>query len=220
MGSLLSIGSLITTVDPRALGAAGKMPIMKTPRLSVVIPVYDEAGTLGSLHAELAAVARAHNLEVELIFVDDGSNDGSWQEVERLATEDRRVRGIRLRRNFGKAAALSAGFEVATGDVVFTMDGDLQDDPAEIPNFLAAAHANDWDVVSGWKQLRHDPWHKVIPSRVFNAMVRLLTGVRSTITIAVLNATVVKYSARWRFTGNCTVSCQSWRTPGVGRLEK
>ena len=178
MGSRPSIGSLITTVDPLTLGAAGKMPIMKTPRLSVVIPVYEEAETLGPLHAELAAVARAHNLEVEIILVDDGSNDGSWQEVERLATEDCRVRGLRLRRNFGKAAALSAGFEVASGDVVFTMDGDLQDDPAEIPNFLAAARANDWDVVSGWKQLRHDPWHKVFPSRVFNAMVGLLTGVR------------------------------------------
>ena len=220
MDSLLSIGSLITTVDPRALGAAGKMPIMKTPRLSVVIPVYDEAGTLGSLHAELAAVAQAHNLEVELIFVDDGSNDGSWQEVERLATEDRRVRGIRLRRNFGKAAALSAGFEVATGDVVFTMDGDLQDDPAEIPNFLAAARANDWDVVSGWKQLRHDPWHKVIPSRVFNAMVRLLTGVRLHDHNCGFKCYRCEVLSEVAFTGNCTVSCQSWRTPGVGRLEK
>jgi dolichol-phosphate mannosyltransferase len=146
--------------------------------ISVVIPVFDEAETLAKLHEELAAVAKTEGLNLQILFVDDGSTDGSWSEVERLSREDPRVEGIRLRRNFGKADALSAGFEAARGDIVFTMDADLQDDPAEMPKFLAAMRDQELDVVSGWKQVRHDPWHKVYPSRVFNALVGILTGVR------------------------------------------
>jgi dolichol-phosphate mannosyltransferase len=146
--------------------------------LSVVVPVYNEVDTLAKLHAELVEVTERKQLAWELIFVDDGSSDGSWAEIERLAREDVRVRGIRLRRNFGKAAALSSGFEAARGDVVFTLDADLQDDPKEIPNFLEAMAKQELDVVSGWKKTRHDPWHKVIPSRIFNAMIGQLTGVR------------------------------------------
>ena len=121
-------------------------------------------------------MVRGHGLELEIIFVDDGSKDGSWSEIDRLAARDSRVRGIRFRRNFGKAAAL-AGFEAARGEVVFTMDADQQDDPQEIPRFLAEMTTRNLDVVSGWKQVRHDPWHKVFPSRVFNGMVGFLTGV-------------------------------------------
>jgi dolichol-phosphate mannosyltransferase len=145
--------------------------------LSTVIPVYNEAESLAPLHAELDAVARGHGYQLEMIFVDDGSSDGSWREIERLAAEDSRVSGIRFRRNFGKAAALSAGFEAARGDLVLTLDADLQDDPAETPRFLEAIEQGS-DVVSGWKKVRHDPWHKVWPSRVFNWLVGVLTGVR------------------------------------------
>jgi len=151
--------------------------------LSAVIPVHNEVESLGGLCAELTEVARDHDYDLELIFVDDGSTDGSWQEIERLATSDQRVRGIRFRRNFGKAAALDAGFKAARGELVFTLDADLQDDPHEMPNFLRAMQAGGpggepLDVVSGWKQVRYDPWHKVWPSRVFNGMVSFLTGVR------------------------------------------
>jgi glycosyltransferase involved in cell wall biosynthesis len=144
--------------------------------LSIVIPVYNEADSLQPLHAELDEVARTAGLQLDVIFVDDGSTDGSWDVVRRLAAVDDRVRGIRFRRNFGKAAALSAGFRAAKGELIMTLDADLQDDPHEIPRFLAEMQKN-LDVVSGWKQVRHDPWHKVGPSRVFNWMVSSMTGV-------------------------------------------
>jgi dolichol-phosphate mannosyltransferase len=144
--------------------------------ISIVIPVFNERESLARLHAELGDVARANQYEMEIIFVDDGSTDGSWQEIEHLAQRDGRVQGIKFRRNFGKAAALSAGFKSASGDALFTMDADLQDDPAEIPRFLHAL-ADGFDLVSGWKKVRHDPWHKVGPSRVFNRLVGWLTGV-------------------------------------------
>lgn len=144
--------------------------------LTIVIPVFNEDQTLSRLRDELDEVAQREQLDLEIIFVDDGSTDRSWEEIESLVSRDKRIQGIRLRRNFGKAAALSAGFEAARGDLVFTMDADLQDDPHEIPKFLEAM-GRDLDVVSGWKKVRHDPWHKVIPSRVFNALVSRMTGV-------------------------------------------
>jgi len=146
--------------------------------LSAVIPVLNEEESLAALHAELVEVAVASGYDLEIIFIDDGSKDGSWQTIERLAQEDSRVRGIRFRRNFGKAAGLSAGFEEARGEFVFTLDADLQDDPHEIPRFLEAMNEHSLDVVSGWKKKRLDPWHKVGPSRVFNWLVGVLTGVR------------------------------------------
>jgi dolichol-phosphate mannosyltransferase len=145
--------------------------------LSAVIPLRDEQGSLEELHGELAAVAREHGYDLEIVLIDDGSTDDSWAVVERLAAQDPRVRGIRFRRNFGKAAALSAGFDAARGDLVITLDADLQDDPREIPRFLAEIDKG-LDCISGWKQVRHDPWHKVGPSRVFNWLVGALTGVK------------------------------------------
>jgi dolichol-phosphate mannosyltransferase len=145
--------------------------------LSVVIPVFDEQQSLALLHEELAEVAAEHGYELDVVLVDDGSTDGSWQAIRRLAAEDPRVRGIRFRRNFGKAAALSAGFRAAKGKLILTLDADLQDDPHEIPRFLAEIE-KDLDVVSGWKKVRHDPWHKVYPSRVFNWLVSWVTGVK------------------------------------------
>jgi glycosyltransferase involved in cell wall biosynthesis len=145
--------------------------------ISVVVPVHNEAESLPTLRDELdrafAALGRAD--DVEFLFIDDGSRDPSWGVIRRLAEADPRVRALRFRRNFGKAAALTAGFDVARGSIVFTLDGDLQDDPAEIPNLLAKLDEG-LHVVSGWKRTRHDPWHKVGPSRVFNWMVSSLTG--------------------------------------------
>ena len=156
--------------------------------LSVVIPVYNERDSLDQLFGELNAAASAENLELEIVFVDDGSKDGSWEVIRELAGKHPRVHGIRFRRNFGKAAALAAGFQHTHGEVVMTLDADLQDDPKEIPRFLKALEGigvheqadppQALDVISGWKRVRHDPWHKVGPSRVFNWMVSWLTGVR------------------------------------------
>lgn len=144
--------------------------------LSLVVPVYNEDESLRALHAEIAEVALALPARVEIVFVDDGSKDRSWAVIQELAAKDARVRGIRFRRNFGKAAALAAGFGAARGGVVVTMDADLQDDPHEVPRFLDALRGG-LDVVSGWKKVRHDPWHKVLPSRVFNKFLSVLTGV-------------------------------------------
>jgi glycosyltransferase involved in cell wall biosynthesis len=148
--------------------------------ISVVIPVYNEQGSLRELYDELDTVfgdGPACPLEVEFVFVDDGSRDGSWSILSTLSKRDPRIRAIRFRRNFGKAAALTAGFEAARGERIFTIDADLQDDPAEIPRFLARLDEG-YDVISGWKKTRYDPWHKVYPSRVFNWMVSSLTGCR------------------------------------------
>jgi dolichol-phosphate mannosyltransferase len=149
--------------------------------ISIVIPVYNERESLRPLHEEIAAVAAAESLELEVLFVDDGSTDGSWDVIRDLSHQHLHVHGLRLRRNFGKAAALLAGFRNARGEIILTMDADLQDDPKEVPRFLKAMDGEGGrrlDVVSGWKKVRYDPWHKVGPSRVFNWMVSRLTGVR------------------------------------------
>jgi dolichol-phosphate mannosyltransferase len=145
--------------------------------VTLVIPVLNERESLTPLYHEIVSVAQANHLRIEIVFVDDGSTDGSWKLVAQLAAADPRVRGIRFRRNFGKAAALAAGFKAVRGGSVITLDADLQDDPHEIPRFLAELRGG-LDVVSGWKKVRHDPWHKVWPSRVFNALVGWITGVR------------------------------------------
>jgi dolichol-phosphate mannosyltransferase len=145
--------------------------------ISIVIPLLNEEGTLEQLHHELSEVASARGYDLQIIFIDDGSRDGSWKIIDRLAAADSRVLGIRFRRNFGKAAALSAGFDAAQGEIIVTMDADLQDSPAEIPKLLAVLDGGA-DVVSGWKRERHDPWHKRYPSKVFNALVGKLTGVQ------------------------------------------
>jgi dolichol-phosphate mannosyltransferase len=137
----------------------------------------DEEESLARLHREIISICQIEGVNPQIIFVDDGSTDGSWGEIKKLADCHEGTQGIRFRRNFGKAAALSAGFAACRGDVVLTMDADLQDDPNEIPRFLAKLDQG-FDVVSGWKRVRHDPWHKVLPSRIFNRLVSWLTGVR------------------------------------------
>ncbi len=145
--------------------------------LSIVIPVFNEQDSLEELLVRIEAVATQHSYELDVLLIDDGSSDNSWSKIKQLSQKYSWARGIRLRRNFGKAAALAAAFERAKGQRVITMDADLQDDPREIPNLLAELEAG-FDVVSGWKKVRHDPWHKVLPSRVFNSMISWLTGVR------------------------------------------
>jgi glycosyltransferase involved in cell wall biosynthesis len=147
------------------------------PAISFVIPFVDEEPTLVELFGRIAAATRATGRSFEVIFVDDGSRDGGAGRVAELAARHPgEVKLVELRGNFGKSAALAAGFERAGGEVVFTLDADLQDDPKEIPRFLEALDGG-LDVVSGFKQTRRDPWHKVLPSRVFNWLVRRLTGV-------------------------------------------
>jgi glycosyltransferase involved in cell wall biosynthesis len=143
--------------------------------LTIIIPLCNEVDSLAELHTEIDRACGEKQLDAELMFVDDGSTDGSWQVVRDLAARNPRVRAIRFRRNFGKAAALSAGMQAARGEVLFMMDADLQDDPAEIPRFLERL-AGGCDVVNGWKRRRLDPWHKVYPSRIFNLLVSQLTG--------------------------------------------
>jgi dolichol-phosphate mannosyltransferase len=145
--------------------------------LSLVIPVYNEAESLPELHREISEVAQRESLNIEIIFIDDGSSDDSWKIVKQLREQDPRIHAIRFRRNFGKAAALAAGFKKVRGQVAITLDADLQDDPNEIPNFLKELD-KDLDVISGWKKQRYDPWHKVFPSRIFNGMVSWLTRVK------------------------------------------
>ncbi len=145
--------------------------------LSFVIPVYNEEESLEKLHEQIDEVGKANDYDLEIVFVDDGSKDRSWAVIQSLAEKDPRVQAIRFRRNFGKAAGLNAGFAAARGETVMTLDADLQDDPAEIPGFLEKMDEG-FEVVSGWKKRRHDPWHKVGPSRVFNWMVSRLTGVK------------------------------------------
>jgi glycosyltransferase involved in cell wall biosynthesis len=144
--------------------------------LSIVIPVVDEEENVGELHRQLDAVLRHLPGPVEIIFVDDGSRDRTVERLEEVCAHDPRVRVLALRRNFGKTAALVAGFAEASGKVVVTMDGDLQDDPEELPRFLEALDGG-VDLVSGWKRRRHDPLSKTVPSRLFNATVRRFTGI-------------------------------------------
>ena len=146
------------------------------PRLSVVIPAMNEEGNIPHLYRAVTGVLEAESVTFEIILIDDGSSDDTWAAIEAVAARDARVKGLRHRRNFGKARGLSTGFAVATGDLILTMDADLQDDPAEIPRFLARLDEG-YDLVSGWKQRRQDPLGKTLPSRVFNATVRAVSGV-------------------------------------------
>ncbi len=147
------------------------------PFLSFLIPLMNEEATLRELFDRIKEQADVVSREWEIIFIDDGSTDSSWSVVQALAEEHpEHVEAIKFRTNQGKAAALNAGYEKAEGEIVFTLDADLQDDPKEIPRFLEKL-AEGFDIVSGWKQKRHDPWHKVLPSRVFNKMLSKLNGV-------------------------------------------
>ena len=147
--------------------------------ISVIIPAYNERESLPELSAWIARVMQAHGFSYEVIFIDDGSTDGTWQTVQELAAADPRIHGICFRRNYGKSAALYCGFARAQGDVVFTMDADLQDSPDEIPEMYRMIVEEGNDLVSGWKQHRQDnTLTKNLPSKLYNATARRITGIR------------------------------------------
>jgi glycosyltransferase involved in cell wall biosynthesis len=146
--------------------------------LSLVIPLFNEDESLRELHKWIVNTLTSQNISFEIIFVDDGSNDHSWQVIEELSRQDLNVRGIKFRRNYGKSAALSSGFKVAQGEVVITMDADLQDSPEEIPELYKMITVDGFDLVSGWKKRRHDPVSKTVPSRFFNWVTRKTSGIK------------------------------------------
>ncbi len=148
-----------------------------TPDISVVVPLFNESESLPELEAWIRKVLQNGGLSYEIIFIDDGSNDGSWDVVRKLASENPDVRGISFRRNYGKSAALYCGFDAARGNVVITMDADLQDSPDEIPELYRMITEDGYDLVSGWKKQRHDPIGKRWPSKLFNATARAMSGI-------------------------------------------
>jgi glycosyltransferase involved in cell wall biosynthesis len=143
--------------------------------LSIMVPVFNEEESLIRLHEEIVEVCTEEMISYEIIFIDDGSTDSSWKVIREISEKNPQVSAIQFRRNFGKAAALTAAMRSAQGDILMMMDADLQDDPAEIPKFLEKLKEG-FDVVNGWKKERHDPWHKVYPSRIYNAMIGRMTG--------------------------------------------
>ena len=146
--------------------------------ISVVVPLYNEVESLAELTAWIDRVARENKLSYEIILVDDGSSDGSWEEVERLKEHYTAIKGIRFARNYGKSAALYCGFAEAEGEVVFTMDADLQDSPDEIPEMRRMILEDGYDLVSGWKKKRYDPAGKRLPSKFFNLTARIVSGIK------------------------------------------
>lgn len=146
--------------------------------LSIVIPLYNEEESLKELYDWVKRVLDPLNLNFELLFVDDGSSDKSWKVIEELVKVTKEVKGIKFRRNYGKSAALYSGFEAAIGDVVITMDADLQDNPDELPELYRMIKVEGYDLVSGWKKKRFDPLGKTIPSKLFNATARYISGIK------------------------------------------
>jgi glycosyltransferase involved in cell wall biosynthesis len=146
--------------------------------ISVVIPLYNEAESLPELYQWIDRVMSENRLTYEILFINDGSTDNSWKVIEQLAQESSSVKGIKFRRNYGKSPALHCGFQRAQGDVVITMDADLQDSPDEIPELYRMIVEDGYDMVSGWKKKRYDPLTKTIPTKLFNATARKFSGVK------------------------------------------
>jgi len=146
--------------------------------LSIVVPLFNEEESLVELFEWVKRVLDPLNISFELILVDDGSSDSSWKVVETLSMTNEEVKGIKFRRNYGKSAALYTGFEVAKGEVVITMDADLQDNPDELPALYKLIKQDGYDLVSGWKKKRHDPLGKTIPSKLFNRTARWISGIK------------------------------------------
>lgn len=147
--------------------------------ISVIVPLYNEDESLPELSAWIARVMEANRFTYEVIMVDDGSNDNSWQIIESLSTQNPNIKAIKFRRNYGKSAALHCGFQVAQGDVVITMDADMQDSPDEIPALYHMVMQEDYDLVSGWKKKRYDPISKTIPTKIYNAAARKFSGIKN-----------------------------------------
>ena len=147
--------------------------------ISVIVPLYNEEESLPELYAWIERVMKEHGFTYEVIFVNDGSTDKSWQVIEQLSSKSDNVKGIKFRRNYGKSPALYCGFKEAQGDVVITMDADLQDSPDEIPGLYKMITEDGYDLVSGYKQKRYDPLSKTIPTKLFNATARKISGIHN-----------------------------------------
>ncbi|MBD3750420.1 MAG: glycosyltransferase family 2 protein [Sphingobacteriales bacterium] len=147
--------------------------------ISVVVPAYNEVESLPELTAWIKNVMQTHEFSYEVILVDDGSNDGTWEQIESLRNTDSAIRGIKFRRNYGKSAALNVGFAAANGEVVITMDADLQDSPDEIPHLYRRIKEEKLDLISGWKKKRYDPITKTVPTKLFNAATRNMSGIHN-----------------------------------------
>ena len=146
--------------------------------ISVIIPLYNEDESLTELTAWIEKVMTKHRFSYEIIMIDDGSKDRSWELICRLAEKNPCIRAIRFRRNYGKSAALHCGFHASQGDVVITMDADMQDSPDEIPSLYRMITEDDYDMVSGWKKKRYDPISKTLPTKLFNATARRFSGIK------------------------------------------
>ena len=147
--------------------------------ISVVIPLFNEEESLPELYAWIERVMKANDFSYEVIFINDGSTDRSWQVIEELCSKHPTAKGIKFRRNYGKSPALYCGFKEAEGDVVITMDADLQDSPDEIPELYRMIMHDGYDLVSGYKQKRYDPLSKTIPTKLFNATARKISGIKN-----------------------------------------
>ncbi len=145
--------------------------------ISIVIPLFNEDESLGELHQWIRKVMNSNNFSYEVIYIDDGSNDKSWEVLQFLKKEDSNVKAVRFQRNYGKSAALHVGFDMAVGEVVVTMDADLQDSPEEIPDLRKMILVDGFDLVSGWKKKRYDPISKTIPTKLFNWTTRKMSGI-------------------------------------------
>jgi glycosyltransferase involved in cell wall biosynthesis len=146
-------------------------------KLSIVIPLLNEAESLPELHSWIYDVVTKNNLSYELILIDDGSTDTSWNIIEELALKDKNIKALKFQKNYGKSAAFQKGFELATGQVVITMDADLQDSPEEIPELYRMIVEDNFDLVSGWKKNRRDPLSKTLPTKLYNWAARIITGI-------------------------------------------
>ena len=151
---------------------------MNNIELSVIVPLYNEEESLIELSDWIINVCQEHDISFELYFIDDGSTDSSWEVIHSIAEKDTRIKGISFRRNYGKSAALNTGFSKASGDVVITMDADLQDNPNEIPELMKMITQDGFDIVSGWKKDRRDPISKTIPTKLYNSVTRAVSGIK------------------------------------------
>ncbi|MCB0538120.1 MAG: glycosyltransferase family 2 protein [Bacteroidetes bacterium] len=147
-------------------------------QLSIVIPSYNEEESIPHLQKWIEKVMQENDFSYEVIYIDDGSKDDTWEEISKLASKNKHIKAIKFQRNYGKAAALQKGFEKAQGDVVITMDADLQDSPDEIPALYKMITKDNYDLVSGWKQKRYDPITKTVPTKVYNGVTRAMSGIK------------------------------------------
>lgn len=150
----------------------------QNPQISIVVPLFNEDESLGELHEWIVRVMRENNFTYEVLYVDDGSTDASWAVIEKLQKLDSNIRGIKFQRNYGKSAALHVGFHATRGNVIITMDADLQDSPDEIPELYKMITEQKFDLVSGWKKKRYDPISKTIPTKIYNGVNRMISGIK------------------------------------------